>query len=127
MPQLPITSLVAAIAAIALVGLSLLVSLKRIKLQVQTGHGGDDALRRLVRAQGNFTEYAPMFILLLGLNEAAGTGPGRLWGIAVAFGLGRLLHATGMLRNLLPLISGGTVLNHGALLVGAGALLSRLT
>jgi len=123
MPALPITSLVAALAAIMLVALSLYVSFRRIKVQVQTGHGGDDALRRRARAQGNFIEYAPIFLILLGLNEAAGAAPGLLWLMAGLFGLGRVSHVTGMLRNVLPLIAGGTMLNHTSLLLGAGALL----
>ena len=123
MPALPITSLVAALTALGLVALSVFVSLRRIKVQVQTGHGGDDALRRRARAQGNFTEYAPMLILLLALNEAGGAMPGLLWTMAGMFGLGRLLHVSGMLSNRLPLVSSGTVLNHASLITGAVGLL----
>ena len=112
--------------AVVLVGLSLFVSFRRIKVQVQTGHGGDDILRRRVRAQGNFVEYAPILILLVGLNEVAGAPSGLLWTLTGLFGLGRLLHITGMLRNILPLVAGGTMLNHASLLIGAGALLLRI-
>ena len=36
------------------------------------GEGGDAALQRRVRAQGNFTEYVPMALLVIGAVEAAG-------------------------------------------------------
>ena len=123
MPALPITSLVTALVASVLVALSLYVSFRRIKVQVQTGYGGDDPLRRRARAQGNFIEYAPIFLLLLALNEAGGAATPLLWTLSGLFGLGRLFHVTGMLRNVLPLIAGGTMLNHTSLLLGAGALL----
>jgi hypothetical protein len=56
MTILPITSLFAAAFAVALVALSLPVSLRRVKVGVMLGDSTDEPLHRRIRAQGNFIE-----------------------------------------------------------------------
>lgn len=65
--MLPITSTVAAFAAIGLIALSVPVSLRRMAVKQPLGPGDDPALLRRIRAQGNFTEYVPIVLILLGL------------------------------------------------------------
>ncbi|MFC7611818.1 MAPEG family protein [Teichococcus aestuarii] len=50
----------------------------RLAARVALGLGEDVRLLRASRAQGNFTEYAPLTLLLLLLLEAAGSGPALL-------------------------------------------------
>ena len=53
--------------------LSFQVSLRRAKLNVTHGDANDETLRRRVRAHGNFVEYAPLAVVVLGLMEIAPT------------------------------------------------------
>jgi uncharacterized protein len=123
MLELPVTSITAAIAGFALVVLSFLVSLGRAKSKVLIGNG-EGMLFRRIRAQGNFVEYVPVGLILLGLLEASGAGRGLVIGVAVALGLGRASHAVGMYADSLPGRGVGSILTYGALLTAAGALVA---
>jgi len=120
--MLPITSMVAALAAISLIALSLPVSLLRMKVGTEIGVGDDPALLRRIRAQGNFVEYVPLGLILLGLAEHRQVATALLWTIAALLVIGRALHAAGMLSGLTPVRAAGMVTTYGALLAGAGAL-----
>lgn len=121
--ELPVTSMLGALAALALVLLSFPVSLRRIKARVSLGDGGDAILHRRIRAQANFVEYAPIGLILLGLVELSGADTRVVWTLAAALILGRLLHAFGMLRDVLPPRMAGMILTYAALVTGAAVLL----
>ncbi len=123
--ELPITSVLAALFAAGLVALSFPVSLRRIKVQADLGHADDDVLYRRIRTQGNFVEYAPMGLIVVGLMELGGAGTAMVWAVAGALALGRLFHATGMLIRMVPIRVAGMILTYSALLVGAAVLLRR--
>lgn len=75
MLALPFTSITAASLAMIMLPLTLQVSLRRVAIgSVVFGDGGDDVLRRRIRAFGNFTEYTPLCLILLALLEAQGAG-----------------------------------------------------
>lgn len=125
MSELPVTAISAAIAAIGLVILSVFTSMRRMKTSISIGDGGDAVLLRRIRVQGNYIEYVPVALILIGLLELGGGTTAFIAGIAVAFGLGRVLHAAGLFQGSLPLTGSGMLLNHGSLLAAAGALLLR--
>lgn len=56
MPHLPISSFFIAIVSVALIGLSVPVSLRRVKIGDMIGDSPDQPLHRRIRAQGNFIE-----------------------------------------------------------------------
>ncbi|WP_068072180.1 MAPEG family protein [Novosphingobium lentum] len=122
--MLPITTLLAALAAVALVGLSFSVSLKRMKAGTDIGTGDDPGLLRRIRAQGNFVEYVPLALILCALAEFRGASPAALWTLAGLLVVGRAAHATGMLSGSTPLRAIGIMATYGALLTGAVAALS---
>ncbi len=124
MIYLPITSLFAAAFAVALVLLSVPVTLRRIKVGDLVGDSGDEKLHRRIRAQGNFIEYVPLGVVTLGLIEAHGAAAWLVLAIGGALALGRLLHAVGMLRANAPLRGFGMIFTYLAL-VGAAARLLR--
>lgn len=64
---LGITSVYAAAIALLLLALSWRVIEARRAGRVSLGDGGDRALLRRIRAQGNCAEYAPMGLILLAL------------------------------------------------------------
>ena len=121
--MLPITSTVAALAALALVALSIAVSLRRKKVGVRIGFGEDTLLMRRVRAQGNFIEYVPLALILLALAEYRHAPEVLLWAVAGLLIVGRCLHFAGIMASSTPLRAPGMVGTYAALLVGAGALL----
>lgn len=133
MEYLPITSTIAASLAIVMFALTVTVSIGRINLgkaegdvaKYPIGDGNDENLKRRIGAFRNFTEYAPMCLILIALIEINGAGASLIWGLGVAFVAGRLLHVVGMLTNPhfpLPRII-GMFATYAALLVPAGWLI----
>lgn len=122
MTAFPVTTILTAIFAFALVALSLPVSLRRRKLAISAGDGGDETLRRLIRTQGNFTEYVPLTLIAIGLAEASGIQPVVLWSLGAAAVGGRLLHAVGMLGGTLAPRAIGMLLTYLMLLAAGVAL-----
>src|SRR5260221_11648043 len=59
----PITALYAGVLGILLVVISARISVLRAKFKVMFGDGGQDALMRAIRAQGNFIEYVPLALV----------------------------------------------------------------
>lgn len=122
MGVLPITSFYAAVLAIMMVVLSVNVSLRRRALGF--GDGGDNTLKRRIRAHGNFIEYAPFGLVLVLVVELA--GPAHVWtwtlgGLLVA---SRLAHAAGLLYTSTPVLRApAMVVQHLSFLAAAAWLL----
>ncbi len=93
MDNLPITLALATGLSILLFVLSVMVIKQRRAAMVSLGTGDDAVLTRRSRAHGNLTEYAPLFVIMAGLGEAATAVPWLVGVIAAAFMLGRVLHA----------------------------------
>ena len=126
MPVLPITAVTAAMFAILMVLLSAQTSLGRARLKASFGDSGDETLRRRIRAHGNFAEYAPMALILLGLVEGLGTARGAVLGLAIAFSFARVVHAVGMLfATRATLRAVAMFVQHAAFVFAAVWLLAR--
>lgn len=95
---LPITLTMAGAATLVNVWLARRVGQARHGARVSIGDGGDERLIRRMRAQANFVEYTPFFLILLGLIELATGSVAWLWAVGALYILGRLLHAFGMDR-----------------------------
>lgn len=92
-PFLPVTTLL----AVALTGLLLWLVMRivgeRRGNRVSLGTGGVESLERASRAHGNLIETAPIALILAGLAEAQGAPWWLLAPTALAFLVGRVLHA----------------------------------
>jgi uncharacterized protein len=111
MTVLPISLTIAGAAALINFWLASRVGRLRRAAKVAIGDGGDEALAARMRAQSNFTEYTPIFLILLALVELASESPAWLWAVAALFIVGRILHAFGMDRRTInPLRTAGMVL-----------------
>lgn len=88
-----ITPLYAALAALMLIVLSVRVIGLRRSRQVAIGDGAEEVMARRIRAQGNFTEYVPLALLLMLLMELGGAPAWQLHGLGLALMVGRLIHA----------------------------------
>lgn len=95
---MPVTALWAALLAPLFLFLSMRVVPLRAAAQASLGTGGNPALERAIRAQGNFAEYVPFALLLLALAEAGGAPGWVLHPLGGLLLLGRCIHAWGITR-----------------------------
>jgi uncharacterized membrane protein YecN with MAPEG domain len=59
---------------------------------------GNEDMQRAMRAFGNFTEYVPMILLLMGFGEMLGAHKWLSHGLGASLVASRLLHAWGLAR-----------------------------
>lgn len=116
---LHITTLLTCGLSLLLIVLSWRVIAQRRVSGSSLGDGGDPALTRRIRAQGNLVEYAPLFVVLVGLGEIQSGGSLTLAAIAMLFFLGRLAHgyALAFSENFPPGRFWGTVATYLAYLL----------
>jgi uncharacterized membrane protein YecN with MAPEG domain len=96
MTSLPITLLTVAAMVFLNVWLGWRIAEHRVGFKVSVGDGGHEPLLRRMRAQSNFIEQAPFFLILLGSLELGGANRLALAGIALIFTLARIAHGFGM-------------------------------
>ena len=95
---LPITLTIAAGAALINIWLGTRVSRLRLRHKVSVGDAGNETIVNRMRAQANFVEYTPFFLVLLAAIELADGSGTWLWAVAVLYIVGRLLHPFGLDR-----------------------------
>ncbi|HLZ64789.1 MAG TPA: MAPEG family protein [Aliidongia sp.] len=125
--QFTVTPLYVALAAIILLVLTFRVIQLRRRLQIGLGTGGDAEMERAVRSHGNFTEYAPIGLILLASAELSGAAGGWVHAIGILLIAGRALHAWGLAHSRGPSLgrSGGVVLTATAMLIGIASNLAQ--
>ncbi len=123
-----VTMLYAALCGVLLIALALNIVRLRLGRRVPLGVGSEDSgLEQPVRVHGNFTEYAPTFLILLLLAELGGAAFWFLHLMGAAFLVGRVLHAYG-LSTVRARSFGrfyGSVFSWSAILVLCGYVLIR--
>ena len=125
-----ITSLYAGLLAMLLFILSIRVIALRGNPAfsfIAHGKGDEELLQRAIRAHGNFTEYVPMMLILLGFLELSEASELKLHLLGGAFLLGRVMHGIcmGFMRSNMPLRVGGTALTLIPMAVAAIALIGQ--
>jgi len=121
-----ITSIVGGIFALMTVILSALVSKRRLDTKTSLVDGGDNILQRRIRAHGNFSEYAPMMLILLGLLENAAINSSIVCFVGISFLISRSLHAFALItRGKLIFISAAMLLQHATFIFCGIYLLKR--
>lgn len=103
MHELHISLLSAALAALIAIWLGARCGAVRAKEGISHGDGGNGLMQRRMRAQSNFVEYTPFALALIVLLEVSGQAGWALGLSALAFMLGRVLHAIGMDSESVPL------------------------
>jgi uncharacterized membrane protein YecN with MAPEG domain len=94
--MLKVTALAATVLAVLFIRLSFAVIGLRRGHKVALGSGGNVELERAIRAQGNFAEYVPLGLILLGCLEINGAPKWLVAIPALTLILGRLFHAKGI-------------------------------
>ena len=134
MVPVPVTLLTAAAAVLLNIWLGMRIARFRRDFKVSVGDGGHEPLLRRMRAQANFIENAPFFLILLGGLELSGANRLGLALFALLFVLSRIAHAYGMdggalqrwrRDGILATTFVNLALTLWAILVAGGALLGR--
>jgi uncharacterized membrane protein YecN with MAPEG domain len=120
-----VAPLYAGLLGLLLVVLSLLVVRLRMRYRVGLGDGGQAALTRAIRVQGNFAEHVPLALLLIFAVEGLGYAAWVVHALGAALILGRLAHAQGLGRHEgeSPGRFLGTVTTFSVLIVASGLCL----
>jgi uncharacterized membrane protein YecN with MAPEG domain len=95
---LPITLTLTGAATLLNIWLARRVGQMRGLHKVSIGDGGVEPLTARMRAQANYVEYTPFFLILIGLIELGRGSSLWLWGVGILFILARIAHAFGMDR-----------------------------
>ena len=67
--------------------------------KVAVGTGGNLLLERAVRVHGNFAEYVPISLIVLGFDEARLVSPIILHVLCITLLVGRIIHAVGVAQT----------------------------
>ena len=130
---LQIVPVYAALLALLFLGLSVRVIRTRRQQKVALGDGDNPVVRRAMRVQANFAEYAPFCLLLITFVELGGAPGLAVHGLCLALLAGRLVHAygvSGTQENFRYRVTGMTLTFAalaGAAVMNLGIALSRLT
>ena len=101
--MLPVTSLYAAIFGLLLIPITYAVGLRRMKTRTSFLDGGDEVLLRRMRSHGNFVEYVPFALVLIGLAELNGAPTVYVHGMGALLLLSRVVHY--VVINFKPIVS----------------------
>jgi uncharacterized membrane protein YecN with MAPEG domain len=116
---MPFTAFFAGVFALFFVRLAFVVIRLRRSNRVALGDGSVKELEGAIRAHGNFAEYVPLGLILIGLLESNGLHPAFLGAAGGLFALGRVLHANALHRGDLNLRVRGMMLTFGMLVTMA--------
>lgn len=96
MADMHISLFSAAAAALITFWLAMRCGKVRMAEKIMHGDGGNALMLRRMRAQANFTEYTPIALVLIVLLDLSDVHTTGLALTALAFMIGRVLHAIGM-------------------------------
>jgi uncharacterized membrane protein YecN with MAPEG domain len=94
--MLVITAVFASVLALMFIKLSFDVIGFRRKNKISLGAGGVDELEKAIRAHGNFAEYVPLGLFLIGALELNGAPLELVAPLGVLLVAGRYFHAKGI-------------------------------
>jgi uncharacterized membrane protein YecN with MAPEG domain len=98
--NLSITGLYASLLAILFVGLAMNIIRLRLQFKVGIGDGGNAVLGKAIRVHGNFAEFIPLALLMLGIYELNGASPIWLHSLGAVLFIGRIFHAIGLSKTI---------------------------
>ena len=97
-----VTPFYAALLALFYVALSFNVIRFRFQFRQSLGSGGEQKLQKMIRMHGNFSEYVPLIIIMMGFLELGGGSKALLHGFGLLILIGRTSHAVGIASKKTP-------------------------
>ncbi len=88
-----VTAFFAGVLALIYIGLAVIVIRGRYAQRLAIGDGGDNVMQHKIRAHANFSEYVPLALVLMGLDELNGSAHVGLSILGIALVAARLSHA----------------------------------
>jgi uncharacterized protein len=102
MPQtlfLNVTLATASVLGLIYIVLMLRIVRMRFQNRISLGDGGNAEILKRIRAHGNFAEYVPLLLILMGLLELAGTNKTWLAMAGAVLVVCRICHVIGIHRQ----------------------------
>ena len=99
MHELTTSPIYLSILSIVLIFLSINIIRLRRKKNIRLLDNGDESLKEAIRAQANFIEYSPMFLLILISLDLLGANYLLMHSLGCVFCLGRIGHAFSLLYH----------------------------
>ena len=93
---LSVTALYAGLLGLMSIVLALGAGRLRGSTKISVGDGGDPDLLLAMRRHGNFTEYVPLALILIGILEVNGVSTVALHALGAGLLATRIAHATGL-------------------------------
>lgn len=123
------TATFAGLFGLIYVGLTAWIMISRTAFDTLQGDGGNRTLEKRVRVHGNFQEYVPLGLILIGLLEGGGGRHGLVLTLLLLLLIGRVLHPFGLFAapGSAPMFAcrgGGMLLTLLAIAIAAIALLA---
>jgi uncharacterized protein len=115
---LPITAVFAGALALMLAAISIRVTRLRQRKKISLSDGGDKEMTAAIRVQGNFVEYVPMALILMGLIESAGTKHWIVYLYGALLVVARIAHAYALYTGFFPARVVGTSLTWALIAIG---------
>ena len=115
---IPITAVFVGILAVMLAVISVRVTRMRQRKKISLSDGGDKEMTAAIRAQGNFTEYVPMALIVMGLLESAGTKHWVIYVFGALLVAARIAHAYALYTNFFPARVFGTATTWALIAIG---------
>ena len=123
---IPITAVFIGLFALMLVGVSIRVTVLRAKKKISFFDGGDPQLGHAMRVQGNFTEYVPMALAVMGLIEWMGAPHWAVYLFGIVLLVARLTHAWGLYSDVFQARVAGTSASWLLLVAGGLFVIGRV-
>ena len=123
---IPITAIFTALLGQMLVGLSVRVVVLRAGKKINYLDGGDADLGRAIRVQGNFTEYVPIALALIGMVEWLGVPHWAVYALGTTLIVARIGHAYGLYATPFPGRVFGASVSWIVIVVAAVVVLGRV-
>lgn len=94
--MLPITSIFASLATVMYIVLAFRIIAIRRSQRISLGTGSDPRLETRIRQHGNFSEYVPLTLILMGLAELQGASTLLMIPLGLALLASRIAHVVGL-------------------------------
>ena len=113
--MLHVTALYAGLLGLMAIGLAFFVGSIRGSSGISIGDGGNPQLLLAMRRHGNFIEYVPLILILMGVLEINGVSSTPLHVMGASLVVFRILHALGLKADTIQSVpraigAGGTAL-----------------
>lgn len=97
---IPVSSFYIGINLLLTLLLAVLVVRARVQTKTDMGDGGNELMKKAIRAHGNNIEYVPMALLGIVTIDLMGVAPLWVHVLGVALTTGRTVHAMGIYESL---------------------------